>query len=89
MAHTLKVIAGGFLLLVLCILVGRLIPGVGVVTGVRLFLPLWLFGSAVNMWIGVTRAGYSVREEAPILLLVFAAPAAVALLLLWRFSRGY
>ena len=36
------------------------------------------------MWIGVTRAGYSVAEEAPIFLLVFAVPAAMALLVLWR-----
>jgi hypothetical protein len=32
-------------------------------------------------------AGYTVAEEAPIFLLVFAVPAAVALLLVWKFSQ--
>lgn len=91
MSHTIKVIAGGIVLLALCLLVGRaLAPNVaiGVVNAVRVFLPLWLIASAVNMWIGVSRAGFSVREEAPIFLVVFAVPAALALLVWWKFSRG-
>jgi hypothetical protein len=36
----------------------------------------------------VTRAGYSVAEEAPIFLVVFAVPAAVALLVAWGLTRG-
>jgi hypothetical protein len=87
-AHTLKVIAGGVALLALCLTAGRLIAGTGVAIGVGIFLPLWLVLSAVNMWIGVSRAGYSVREEVPFLLLVFGAPAAIALLVLWKFSPG-
>lgn len=35
---------------------------------------------------GVSRAGYSVAEEAPIFLPVFSVPAAVALLAIWRLS---
>ena len=84
-------IAGGFALLALSVLVGRwLAPNsaLGVASAVRIFLPLWLIAAAVNMWIGVSRAGYSIREEAPIFLVVFALPAALALLLLWKFSRG-
>jgi hypothetical protein len=77
MAHTTKVILGGFVLLAICVLIGR-------ANGARLFLPLWLVAAGINMWIGVTRAGYSVAEEAPIFLLVFAVPAVVALLVLWR-----
>jgi hypothetical protein len=85
------VIAGGFALLALCVVLGRsLAPNsaLGVVSAVRVFLPLWLIAAAVNMWMGVSRAGYSIREEAPIFLVVFALPAALALLLLWKFSRG-
>jgi hypothetical protein len=74
MGHTVKVIAGGFVLLALCALIGR-------ASGAKLFIPLWLVAAGINMWIGVTRAGYSVAEEAPIFLLVFAVPAVVALLL--------
>jgi len=79
--HTLKVIAGGFILLAVCLLIGRL-------AGAKLFIPLWLLLAGVNLWIGVTRAGYTVADEAPIFLVVFAVPAAAALLLVWWLSRG-
>jgi hypothetical protein len=42
----------------------------------------------VNMWLGVAKAGYSVADEAPVFLLVFAVPAAVALLVWWRVARA-
>ncbi len=48
-------------------------------------LSLWLAATGANMWIGVTKAGYSAAEELPILLLLFAVPAAVAVLVRWRF----
>jgi hypothetical protein len=47
-------------------------------------LTLWLAATGANMWIGVAKAGYSAAEELPILLLLFAVPAAVALLARWR-----
>jgi hypothetical protein len=52
------------------------------------FLPLWSIGAGINMWIGVTRAGYSVADEAPIFLIVFGVPAAIALLVWWKLSRA-
>jgi hypothetical protein len=92
MSHTLKVIAGGIALLGLFLLAGRwLSPGAplaGMATAARWFIPVWLIAAVVNMWIGVAKAGYSVTEEAPILLLVFAVPAGVALLLAWHVARG-
>ena len=54
---------------------------------VRWFVPVWLVAAAVNLWIGVTRAGYSVSEEAPIFVVVFALPAAVAVLVGWILTR--
>ena len=48
-------------------------------------LALWLAITATNMWIGVTKAGYTVTEELPILLLLFAVPAVAGLLARWRF----
>jgi hypothetical protein len=48
-------------------------------------LAIWLTITATNMWIGVSKAGYSVADELPILLLLFAVPAAVAVLVRWRF----
>ena len=63
--HTIKVIAGGFALLVLCLIVGRVTGGGSgaTVTAMQVFIPLWLVGAGINIWIGVTRAGYSVAEE--------------------------
>jgi hypothetical protein len=90
MSHTLKVIGGGLVLLGLFLLAGRLLgagaPLSSMATAARWFIPVWLIGAAINMWIGVARAGYSVAEEAPIFLVVFAVPAAVAVFLAWRLS---
>ncbi len=71
--HALKVIAGG----------AR--PG-SLPAGAKFFLPLWLVAAAVNLWLGVSRAGYSVAEEAPVFLVVFGVPPVVAAVLWWRFA---
>ena len=52
---------------------------------VALGLGVWLAVTAANMWIGVSKAGYSVADELPILLLLFAVPAVAAVLARWRF----
>ena len=89
MSHTVKVIAAGLVALGLFLLVGRMLGGAeGMAAAAKWFIPLWLVAAAINMYIGVSRAGYSVAEEAPILLLVFAVPAALALLAAARLSRG-
>ena len=85
-------ITGGLVLLGIFLLAGRLVsagtPVAGMVSAARWFIPVWLVGAGINMYIGVARAGYSVAEEAPIFLLVFAVPAAVAALIAWTLSRG-
>jgi len=48
-------------------------------------LAAWLAITGTNMWIGVSKAGYSPADELPILLLLFAVPAAAAGLARWRF----
>jgi hypothetical protein len=91
MSHTLKVIAGGFVLLALCLVIGRVLgvpPAAGLATAAKVFIPLWLIAAAINMWLGVAKAGYSVKEEAPFFLVVFAVPVVAALLVLWWVSRG-
>jgi hypothetical protein len=47
------------------------------------FVVLWFLAAASNMWVGVSQAGYSFREELPIFLLILAAPAAVAVFVRW------
>jgi len=81
--HTLKIILAGFILLGVCFVAGR---GIGAATSaaMKCFLVLWFVGTLVNMWVGVSRAGYSVRDEAPVALVVFAVPALAALLIWWK-----
>lgn len=57
------------------------------IASVKIFLAVWFAVAAINMWIGVTRAGYSVREELPIFLVIFLLPACAAAVLWWRFAR--
>jgi hypothetical protein len=91
MLHTVKVIAVGFALLALCLVAGRLIGGAGqsvlLARSALVFIALWVVGAAINMWFGVSRAGYSVKEEIPFFFIVFLIPAAVALFVWWRYSR--
>jgi hypothetical protein len=77
----------GFLLLTASMLLAKLFssiyPGATYVATV-IFVALWLAISAANMWAGVAKAGYSLTEELPIFLLIFAVPAVVAIFLKWR-----
>ena len=83
--HTAIVIGIGFAVLAAYLVVGRAVGGAAAVpTAALVFLPIWLLGAAVNMAIGVRRAGYTVAEEAPVFLIVFAVPALLALFLRWR-----
>ena len=89
--RTVVIIVGGLLLLGVFLLVGRLL-GSGthqsMVTAVRVFLAVWLVAALVNMWIGVSRAGYSVAEELPIFLAIFLIPGIVAALIWWKLSSS-
>jgi hypothetical protein len=84
--HTVIVISIGLMLLGLCTFVGHMVGGApGMSAATLVFLPLWFIGAGINLIIGVKRAGYSIAEEAPIFLVVFAIPALVALFAWWRF----
>jgi hypothetical protein len=88
--HVLMVIGGGLVLLGVFVLFGWLWGGnaAGMALAAKLFVPAWLLVAGVNMWVGVSYAGYSVRQESPILLLVFAVPAIAAGIALWQLSRA-
>ncbi len=77
----------GFLILGGSLLLGKLFsenyPGAIFVATVA-YVALWFFIVSGNMWVGVTRAGYSVSEELPIFLLIFGLPTAVAIFLKWK-----
>jgi hypothetical protein len=52
-------------------------------TAALVFVPLWWVCAGVNLYIGVKTAGYSVAEELPVLLVVFAIPTIIALGAWW------
>ena len=82
--HTIIVLAIGFGILGVCALAGYLVGGAATVaTAALLFLPIWFISAGINMYMGVKSAGYSVAEEAPMFLLVFAVPAVAALIVWW------
>jgi hypothetical protein len=81
-------LAAGFLLLGASLILGRLFSSNypdAVRWSVIMFVCMWLALTGANMWVGVARAGYSVAEELPIMLLLFGLPALSAVLLKWRF----
>lgn len=88
--HLVLVIGGGLGLLALFLLFGNLWSAAfgGPAVAAKLFLPVWLALSVLNLWVGVTHAGYSLREELPILVVVFLVPALAAGLAIWHFARS-
>jgi hypothetical protein len=49
-----------------------------------IFVAFWLVIAGANLWVGVAKAGYTLNEELPIFLLIFAVPTVVAIFLKWR-----
>jgi len=87
--RSIVIIVGGLLLLGAFVLVARLLGGGttrSMVTAIQVFLPVWLAAALVNMWIGVSRAGYSVTEELPVFLAIFMIPGIAAALIWWKLS---
>ena len=83
------IILGGLSLLAFCLVAGRYLIGNSIgtmATAAKIFIPIWLALAAYNMYVGVARAGYSVAEELPILLVIFAVPAAVAGFVWWKLA---
>lgn len=87
--HVLMMVVGGIIMLGLFLLFGHLWGGnsTSLVLAAKWFVPVWLVMSLINLWIGVHSAGYSLREELPILILVFIVPAAIAGVMVWHFSH--
>ncbi|MFC3902132.1 hypothetical protein SAMN05421749_10542 [Acinetobacter marinus] len=87
--HMAMVIGGGIVLLGVFLLFGKLwgVDAPQYAMAAKAFIPVWLVVSLINMWIGVSKAGYSVSQELPILLIVFAVPAIIAGLVIWQFLK--
>jgi hypothetical protein len=88
--HILMVIIGGIVLLGVFCLFGRLWGAdmTALVPAAKAFIPVWFVVTVINMYIGVTRAGYTVMDEFPILVLNFAVPAVIAAVVIWHFAKA-
>jgi hypothetical protein len=86
--RSVAIIVGGLVLLGVFVFAGRRLGGeaAGTVTAAKVFIGAWLLIALGNLWAGVARAGYSVAEELPIFLLIFAVPACAAAFVWWKLS---
>lgn len=84
--HMATVIFAGLLLLAVFALFGRLWghDAAGVALAARWFIPVWAGVALVNLWVGVTKAGYTLAQELPILAVIFAVPALAAAFTAWQ-----
>lgn len=87
--HMAMVIGGGIVLLGVFLLFGRLwgVTGPAYGAAAMSFLPVWLLVAIANLWVGVAKAGYTLRAELPILAVVFIVPALASALVIWRTAR--
>jgi hypothetical protein len=86
--HTTIVIIAGLALLGLCLVVAHVLGGAaGMARGTLAFLPLWLVGAGINMYVGL-KGGRSAAAEIPFLFLVFAIPAAAAYVVWLKLAHG-
>ena len=79
--HSVIIIGGGLMLLGAFLLLAWGIVGAAnasLVLAAQVFIPVWLLAALVNLWAGVSRAGYSVTEELPFFAAVFGAAASLA-----------
>jgi hypothetical protein len=85
--RTAIIIAAGFVLWGICVGVAKLLPNSSpqsTLVATVVFVVLWFIAAAVNLWLGVAKAGYSFMEELPIFLVIFLLPAAVAAAVKWK-----
>ena len=81
--HTVLVILSGLVLMAVVYGVA-LWRGTSLRRAFPLFAILWAATAAINLWVGVAHAGYSLAEELPIFAVVFGVPCLVAWLLARR-----
>ena len=88
--RTLIIILAGFMLWAACLGTARLLTGIAgssMTTATLAFIAVWFVATVVNMWIGITQAGYSFRDELPIILVIFLLPVLTAVLVKWKFLQ--
>ena len=82
--HMLMITIAGLVLLAAFLGIGHLRGDApGRARAARAFIPVWFVLALINVTIGVVRAGYTVSQEAPVFVVTFGVPAALA----WWLSR--
>jgi len=82
--RTLVFVVGGLFLFLLLLFTTQRSDEAAVTRTCLIFLGIWFLVALGNMIYGVTQDGYSLAAEAPVALLIFLPPAAVASFVLWR-----
>jgi hypothetical protein len=83
--RTAIILGLGLVLLAACLWIGSVSGGAARMKSATLvFIGLWFLATALNMYVGVARAGYSFMEELPIFLLLFGVPTIAALVLRFK-----
>ncbi len=83
--RTALFILAGLMLMAACFAGARFVASASAAQVAMItFVVIWLAVAAGNMWVGVSRAGYSVSEEFPIFLIIFAIPVIAAVLVRWK-----
>ena len=82
--RTAMIILGGFVVWGIFVVAAKMSgnPTRAIGTATIAFVIGWFVVAAVNMYFGVSRAGYAFREELPIFLVIFLAPVIVAVVAL-------
>jgi hypothetical protein len=86
--RTIIIVVIGLVVWAACLGVAKLTHGVTAASSTAatiVFTVIWFVAAAVNMWIGVSQAGYSFSEELPIFLVIFLLPVVVAVVVKWKF----
>jgi hypothetical protein len=86
--RTAIIIVAGFVLWGICLGVAKLTANLSpsaATIATATFIAIWLILAALNMWLGISTAGFTFMQELPIFLLIFLLPAAVAALVKWKF----
>ena len=85
--RTAIIILAGIVLWGVCIGVAKLAANLNASSttiATAAFVVLWFIAAAVNLWIGVAKAGYPFMEELPIFLVIFLLPCVVAVVVKWK-----
>jgi hypothetical protein len=82
--RTAIITAFGVLLWAGCLAAAKFVSGGSLTAATIVFVVIWFIVASVNLWIGVSRAGYAFTEELPIFLVVFLLPVILAVLVKWK-----